>query len=46
MPKIVDHEKKREEIALKAADVFLELGYKNLGMRELCQQLEMSKSAI
>ena len=46
MPKIVDHEKKREEIALKAASVFLELGYKNLGMRELCHQLEMSKSAI
>lgn len=46
MPKIIDHEKKREEIALKAAGVFLELGYKNLGMRQLCSQLEMSKSAI
>lgn len=46
MPKIVDHEKKRDEIALKAAGVFLELGYKNLGMRQLCIELDMSKSAI
>jgi AcrR family transcriptional regulator len=46
MPKIVDHEKKREEIALKAAYVFLELGYKDLGMRQLCTHLDMSKSAI
>lgn len=46
MPKIVDHEKKREEIALKAAYVFLELGYKDLGMRQLCTHLGMSKSAL
>ena len=46
MPKIVDHEKKRQEIALKAAGIFLELGYKNLGMRQLCTELDMSKSAI
>lgn len=46
MPKIVDHEKRREEIALKAADVFLEFGYKNVGMRQLCELLGMSKSAV
>ncbi|WP_041395324.1 TetR/AcrR family transcriptional regulator [Photobacterium profundum] len=46
MPKIVDHDKKREEIALKATEVFLEYGYKNVGMRQLCEQLGMSKSAV
>lgn len=46
MPKIVDHDKKREEIALKAAGAFLEYGYKNIGMRLLCEQIGMSKSAV
>ncbi|CAH1226043.1 TetR/AcrR family transcriptional regulator [Vibrio harveyi] len=46
MPKIVDHDKKRKEIALKATGIFLEFGYKNLGMRQLCEQLGMSKSAV
>ncbi|QYJ85683.1 TetR/AcrR family transcriptional regulator [Shewanella mesophila] len=46
MPKIVDHDKKRQEIALKATEVFLEFGYKNVGMRQLCEQLGMSKSAV
>jgi len=46
MPKIVDHEKKRDEIALHAAQIFLEFGYKDLGMRQLCTHLNMSKSAL
>lgn len=46
MPKIVDHESKRQQIAISAIEVFLELGYKNVGMRQLCQQLGMSKSAV
>lgn len=46
MPKIVDHDKRREEIALKATTIFLEHGYKNIGMRQLCEQLGMSKSAV
>ena len=46
MPKIVDHESRRREIALKATEVFLEFGYKNIGMRQLCEQLGMSKSAV
>ncbi|OBQ46005.1 TetR/AcrR family transcriptional regulator [Halodesulfovibrio spirochaetisodalis] len=46
MPKIVDHAKMREEIALKAASVFLEYGYKGISMRQLCKHIEMSKSAV
>ncbi|MDO6498945.1 TetR/AcrR family transcriptional regulator [Photobacterium sanguinicancri] len=46
MPKIVDHDKKRQEIALKSTAIFLEHGYKNIGMRQLCDKLEMSKSAV
>lgn len=46
MPKIVDHEKKRQKIALKATEIFLDFGYKNIGMRQLCEQLGMSKSAV
>ncbi|WP_112479303.1 TetR/AcrR family transcriptional regulator [Vibrio variabilis] len=46
MPKIVDHDKRRQEIALKATTVFLEHGYKNVGMRQLCDLLGMSKSAV
>jgi len=46
MPKIVDHDKRREDIALKATEVFLKFGYKNIGMRQLCEQLGMSKSAV
>lgn len=46
MPKIVDHEQRRQELALQAANIFLEHGYKNLGMRQLCEQLGMSKSAV
>jgi len=46
MPKIVDHESRRREIAQKATEVFLEFGYKNIGMRQLCEQLGMSKSAV
>lgn len=46
MPKIVDHDKRRQEIALNATTVFLEHGYKNVGMRQLCELLGMSKSAV
>ncbi|CAG9298066.1 TetR/AcrR family transcriptional regulator [Celerinatantimonas diazotrophica] len=46
MPKVVDHDAKREEIALNATKIFLEHGYKNIGMRQLCEQLGMSKSAV
>lgn len=46
MPKIIDHEQRREEIALRSAELFLVHGYKNIGMRQLCDQLGMSKSAL
>lgn len=46
MPKIVDHEQRRQELALRAAGIFLDQGYKNLGMRQLCVQLGISKSAV
>jgi len=46
MPKIVDHDKRRKDIALKATEIFLKFGYKNIGMRQLCEQLGMSKSAV
>lgn len=46
MPKIVDREKVKQEIALKSAYIFLDKGYKSLGMRELSSLLGMSKSAL
>ncbi|RJG47478.1 TetR/AcrR family transcriptional regulator [Motilimonas pumila] len=46
MPKIVDHQQRRQEIARQAVDIFLQYGYKNLGMRQLCGHLGMSKSAV
>ncbi|MCG9625334.1 TetR/AcrR family transcriptional regulator [Vibrio mediterranei] len=46
MPKIVDHDQRRKDIALNATSVFLEHGYKNVGMRQLCELLGMSKSAV
>lgn len=46
MPKIVDHQQRRQDIALQAVEIFLQYGYKNLGMRQLCEHLNMSKSAV
>lgn len=46
VPKIVDREKLKQEIALSAAHIFLDKGYKSLGMRELSSMLGMSKSAL
>ena len=46
MPKIVDHEKLRQEIAEQAVRLFLRRGYSALGMREIAAQLGVSKSAL
>lgn len=46
MPKVVDHEKLRHELAEKAARLFLRRGYSALGMREIAAQLGVSKSAL
>ncbi|WP_028865962.1 TetR/AcrR family transcriptional regulator [Psychromonas aquimarina] len=46
MPKIVDHEAYRQELALKAVDVFSEHGFNGLGMRGIAEALGVSKSAL
>jgi AcrR family transcriptional regulator len=46
MPKVVDHQKLRGELAEQAAQLFLRRGYSALGMREIAEQLGVSKSAL
>ncbi len=46
MPKIVDHEAHKDEIARRAASYFSEHGYSGVGMRGVAQYLGMSKSAL
>lgn len=46
MPKIVDHEAYRDEIATRAVNVFRRRGYAGIGMREMARELGMSKSAL
>ena len=46
MPKIVDHEKFKIELAEKAVKVFREYGYSGLGMRKIAEELNISKSAL
>ncbi|PHR57004.1 MAG: TetR family transcriptional regulator [Robiginitomaculum sp.] len=46
MPKIIDHEKYKRELAQKAAMMFSEYGYSGLGMRTIASNLGMSKSAL
>lgn len=46
MPKIVDHDKLRHELAERAARLFLRRGYSALGMREIAAELGVSKSAL
>lgn len=46
MPKIVDHEAYRREIAQRAVGVFRRRGYSGIGMREIASELGMSKSAL
>ena len=46
MPKIVDHEKYRRSIVEKATPVFSAHGFSGLGMRQIAQELGMSKSAL
>lgn len=46
MPKVVDHEKLRQELAERAARLFLRRGYSTLGMREIAAELGLSKSAL
>lgn len=46
MPKIVDHAAYREDLIVKATQLFAEYGYAALGMREIAAQLGVSKSAL
>ncbi len=46
MPKIVDHEKYRKELAGKATKIFTKYGYSGLGMRKIAEEMGISKSAL
>lgn len=46
MPKIVDKEAYRQELASKAIDIFSEHGFNGLGMRGIAEALGVSKSAL
>lgn len=46
MPKIVDREAYRQELATKAIDIFSEHGFNGLGMRGIAEALGISKSAL
>jgi AcrR family transcriptional regulator len=46
MPKIIDHDAYRREIAEKAARVFSRHGYSSLGMRQIAKETGISKSAL
>jgi len=46
MPKIVDHDAYRLELAEKAARLFSRQGYAGLGMRSIAKELGISKSAL
>lgn len=46
MPKMIDHDAYRLELAFKAAPLFSEHGYTGLGMRKIAESLGISKSAL
>ena len=46
MPKVIDREQHKHEIALHAAQLFIQHGYSQLGMRQLALELGVSKSAL
>ncbi len=46
MPKVVDHQVHREDLARRAAPYFSEHGYAGASMRKIAEHLGLSKSAI
>ena len=46
MPKIIDRDAYRAELAGKAIAVFTEHGYNGLGMRGIAEAIGVSKSAL
>ncbi len=46
MPKIVDHDARRAELARRAIPVFQVYGYHGIGMRKIAEALEVPKSSL
>ncbi len=46
MPKIINHDAYKQELASRAAVLFSEQGYSGLGMRKIAEALGLSKSAL
>ena len=46
MPKQVDHDAHRQQLAQQAAELFSKHGYTGLGMRQIAAELGVSKSAL
>ncbi len=46
MPKIVDHDAYRAELVKKAVSIFRRHGFNGLGMRQIAQELGVSKSSL
>ncbi|MDY6903390.1 MAG: TetR/AcrR family transcriptional regulator [Thermodesulfobacteriota bacterium] len=46
MPKLVDHDKYREELLLKSFDLFASRGYANVTMRGIAKELNISTGAL
>ena len=46
MPRIVDHDRYREELARRAVDVFREHGYHGLSMRRIAREIGVSKGVL
>jgi TetR/AcrR family transcriptional regulator, transcriptional repressor of aconitase len=46
MPKIIDHDAYRDELAHRAMEVFRQHGYNGVGMRGIAEELGISKSAL
>lgn len=46
MPKVVDHEKYRDELLLRCFDLFSSRGYSNVTMREIAGELNVSTGSL
>jgi len=46
MPKIVDHEKYREELLIKCFNIFTSKGYANITMRQIASELKISTGSL
>ena len=46
MPKVVDHEQYRKQLLQQSFELFAEIGYGNITMRQLAQKLEVSTGTL